>query len=191
MSWKNLLGNLIWITIWWSELCMAWWCHLIYVNLALPSFWIVRYLAIHIHLEYPKQINKLYTQRINAKPNQGYMRSMEAGKVIRFVLCERGENGAVLPQEKGKWSCRMETGWEHGQCFCTSGPFAHHIRHCHWLVVLLPLQRLQGSAPYHSLQLSAIPLLVARLLHLLHLFIFYYGKAQLSRFQTMTPTAFA
>ncbi|KAL5144201.1 hypothetical protein HKD37_06G014556 [Glycine soja] len=83
---------------------------------------------------------------------------------------------------------------KHGESLNVSAPghlLTILIWHCHWLVVFLPLQRLQGSAPYHSYQLSAIPLLVAIFLHLLHLFIFYYGKAQLSRFQTMTPTAFA
>ncbi|CAJ1972997.1 unnamed protein product [Sphenostylis stenocarpa] len=58
--------------------------------------------------------------------------------------CWLQENGLLVPEEKGS---RMESEREYGQCFCTSRPFAHRICHCHCLVVLLPLQRLQGSAP--------------------------------------------
>ena len=72
----------------------------------------------------------------------------------------------------------METGLDredHGLCFFTSPAIGHHIWDCHYLVVVLTIQRLQGSAACRSHQLSVIPLLVARGVDVLHDFKFYGG----------------
>ena len=97
-----------------------------------------------------------------------------------------GENDVPVPEEKGS---RMEIGWNHDQWLFSFRAFTYHILHCHCLVVLLPLQRLHGSAPKHSHQLSVFPLLLTPPPNILHRFIFYYCcKLQLQRIQTMTPT---
>ncbi|CAL5328956.1 unnamed protein product [Camellia sinensis] len=85
----------------------------------------------------------------------------------------------VVPKEERS---RMETGVDRadiGLHLHPSIPIACHLRHCHLLVVTLPIHKLQGTDATHHDQLAALPLPVAHTAYRHHAFRINQWQVQL------------